>query len=195
MADYVSPSWGSSFKSVEFRPSTNSFIFKTRSPLYPRPFRFLEAWIRDPTREEIINKAWHSKNGTRQRVPMWSRMYNTAKPLRQWNKDSFGFCQSMIQTLESDLARLFSSPPLGENLRHQHSTQSTLDEWRLTLELVWRQKSRELWLTAGDRNSQFFHASTIDKRRKNSIVALKDDSGLWLESRSDIGTYLAFKFT
>lgn len=36
----------------------------------------------------------------------------------------------------------------------------------------------------------FFHASTTAKRRKNMLVALKNDAGEWMETGQEIGDYL-----
>lgn len=44
-------------------------------------------------------------------------------------------------------------------------------------EIVWFQKSREKWVAHGDRNTKFFHTSTIIRRRRNRVDMLKDDDG------------------
>lgn len=53
--------------------------------------------------------------------------------------------------------------------------QEEINEWLTRVELLWRQKSRETWLKEGDKNSIFFHLSTIIRRKRNSIDAIKDD--------------------
>lgn len=55
-------------------------------------------------------------------------------------------------------------------------------------------KSIEVWLQVGDRNTKFFHASTVASRKWNLIAALRDDNGFWLETQTDIGTFLVKKF-
>ncbi|CAL9020979.1 unnamed protein product [Prunus brigantina] len=42
-------------------------------------------------------------------------------------------------------------------------------------------KSRLKWLQEGDRNTKFFHLTTIIRRRRNRIERLKDDKGVWVE--------------
>jgi hypothetical protein len=59
---------------------------------------------------------------------------------------------------------------------------------------VWRQKSRETWLKEGDRNSRFFHLSTIIRRKHNSIDAIKYDFGDWIISKSEIKKFVVSKF-
>lgn len=61
-------------------------------------------------------------------------------------------------------------------------------------EILWRQKSRETWLKDGDKNSRFFHISTIIRRKHNSIDAIKDDSGEWLICKKDIREHVVDKF-
>lgn len=44
-------------------------------------------------------------------------------------------------------------------------------------ELFWRQKCREEWLKAGDRNTKFFHNCVKGRRIQNRILMLLDEMG------------------
>lgn len=61
-----------------------------------------------------------------------------------------------------------------------------LSEWLIRSEVLWRQKSRELWLKLGDKNSKFFHLSTIIHRRNNNVNAIKKDDGTWIYESNQI---------
>ncbi|CDY20196.1 BnaA01g28060D [Brassica napus] len=43
-------------------------------------------------------------------------------------------------------------------------------------ELFWRQKCREEWLRAGDRNTKYFHNCVKGRRIQNRILMLMDDN-------------------
>lgn len=56
-----------------------------------------------------------------------------------------------------------------------------LREFEIVLEqeeLIWLQKSREKWVVYGDRNTKFFHMSTIIRRRRNKVDMLKNSENL-----------------
>lgn len=42
-------------------------------------------------------------------------------------------------------------------------------------EQYWAMRSRLNWLSWGDKNTKFFHATTIQRRQRNIIGMLKDD--------------------
>lgn len=46
-------------------------------------------------------------------------------------------------------------------------------------EVIWRQKSRALWLEHGDKNTKYFHRKVDQRRKTNAISKLKDDDGVW----------------
>ena len=50
-------------------------------------------------------------------------------------------------------------------------------------EILWKQKSRKLWLREGDRNTSFFHKSTVQHRQHNYITHLKLAKGNILEDQ------------
>jgi len=47
-------------------------------------------------------------------------------------------------------------------------------------------KSKELWLKLRDKNTRFFHLSTIIRRKRNNIDAIHDDNGAWIMEANSI---------
>ena len=46
-------------------------------------------------------------------------------------------------------------------------------------ERMWRQRSRTLYLKDGDRNTRFFHCRATQRRRRNLITRIKNQSNEW----------------
>ena len=72
--------------------------------------------------------------------------------------------------------------------------QVDLSEWLIKSEALWRQKSRELWLKLSDKNSKFFHLSTIIYRQSNNIDALKKEDSSWIQETSQIRAHFRDSF-
>jgi len=53
-------------------------------------------------------------------------------------------------------------------------------------EMLWYQKSREKWVVHGDKNTSFFHTSTIIRRRRNRIDMLKDEEDRWVVDMAEL---------
>ena len=46
-------------------------------------------------------------------------------------------------------------------------------------EVFWRQWPRSLWLSAGDKNTRFFHQRASQRTKKNTIDGLYNENGVW----------------
>ena len=46
-------------------------------------------------------------------------------------------------------------------------------KWASMEKISWRQKSREVWLRKGDKNSSFFHKMANAQRRRNFLSTVK----------------------
>lgn len=54
------------------------------------------------------------------------------------------------------------------------------------VEIVWQQRSRVLWLTSGDKNTNFFHLRASQRKKKNKIVRLKRADGQFTEDEQEM---------
>ncbi|KAK1258442.1 hypothetical protein QJS04_geneDACA006646 [Acorus gramineus] len=60
-------------------------------------------------------------------------------------------------------------------------------------EIEWRQKSKALWLKAGDNNTKFFHQAASQRRRVNHIAKIQIGDSVW-EEPEDIRSNLTSHF-
>ena len=51
---------------------------------------------------------------------------------------------------------------------------------------LWALKSRINWMVQGDRNTAFFHVSTLVRRKRNQILAIKNGVGEWLYAEAEV---------
>jgi hypothetical protein len=75
------------------------------------------------------------------------------------------------------------------------SLKTSLDDLLLKEEILWKSKSRELWLSCSDLNTKFFHTSTLIRKKSNAVNFLKTDSRSWLSDRATIGASFVSHFT
>ena len=78
----------------------------------------------------------------------------------------------MLETLPSTLA---TDTEISE-------VHSALNVWLDAENTMWRQRSRNFWLTEGDRNTSFFHTKATNRKQRNTIHGLCDANGEWQEN-------------
>jgi hypothetical protein len=134
---------------------------------------------------------WLQEDGFMERVRLWWESYSfQGSPsfvlaqklkalkvdLKSWNKQVFGNVESLkLARLEElcALDRLKEERGLdSKDLLRRNSIASDLERIILQGEISWRQKSRVLWLKAGDKCTKFFHQIANSNRRSNSIESL-----------------------
>ena len=96
--------------------------------------------------------------------------------LRAWNKEVFGRVElknknalnriSFWDDLEKEKELSLEEAEEREKARDEYK------KWVEKEEASWRQKSREIWLKEGDRNTGFFHIMVNSHRRRNSIKSI-----------------------
>ncbi|PKI61172.1 hypothetical protein CRG98_018403 [Punica granatum] len=160
----------------------------------PRPFRSEEAWTRDQSSKIVVWSAWNRAVIGSTAFQLSSKIRMVKKDLRKWNKEELGYCDTNIAGIMEKLEQIQEKQPTPETKEQEERLVADLEENLLRKDLIWSQKLRELWLKDGDRNSKFFHLSTVIRRRSNHIAAIKDDNGEWIQDHDGIGNYFLRNF-
>ncbi|KAL8171224.1 LOW QUALITY PROTEIN: hypothetical protein V2J09_023028 [Rumex salicifolius] len=144
----------------------------TGDPRRP-PFRFQAAWISHPRSNDFLKEKWNSRDD----LPV--ALESLKQELRSWNKKVFGDVHerknSLMQQLDKvqqQLARAPNNAALLLNKKIQEELDLILEQE----EMVWFQKSQQ---HCGDKNTKFFHMSTVMRRRSNWILTLKVNVDRW----------------
>ncbi|XP_060972261.1 uncharacterized protein LOC133038194 [Cannabis sativa] len=153
------------------------------------PFRFFEAWTRVDSCKSTIEDAWTNMDlDPNRRINL--NLGRTRQALQACKKNRFGDIEHSIKIMENCLLIIQSQPLSDDLMKEEAEIQNSLAEaWRIK-EDMWRQKSRDLWLRLGDRNSRFFHASAAVRRRRNQIWSLRDSCGILREDRRSVSSII-----
>ena len=121
------------------------------------------------------------------------RLASKLKFLKQkievWNREVFGRLEvnknSALQQVEYwDGVESERCLSLAET-EQKKEAKDAFHKWVLLEEVHWRQKSRELWLKEGDRNTGYFHRMANAHRRNNSLDRIMIN-GEWLTEDQEV---------
>ena len=160
-----------------------------------KPFKFEEAWTRDETSFFVVEKAWRSDVYGTSLFKVCRKIKETKNEFRRWDKEWFGNIQKRIKDCWDQLEKIQNEDPIQENLNIEANINLELREWLQREEMLWRKKSRTKFLVAADLNTKFFYLITIIIRRRNAIDFLKNQQGIWVSGREEIGKCFEDFFT
>lgn len=142
-----------------------------------RPFRFQAAWATHPEFEAVIRNAWGGESRD-----FSHRLKQVQDKATSFNRDTFGSIYKRKRRVLSRLGGIQRELELRETeslIRLELELQEEYNQILLQEEFLWFQKSRERWVRFGDRNTKFFHAQTIVRRKRNKIHGLYLSDGTW----------------
>lgn len=120
---------------------------------------------------------WYGRN-------VHEKINNFSTAALNWNKNTFG---NIFKKKRWTLARI-NGIQKSQSTNFSHNLllleKDLISEYNNILaqeELLWFQKSRSRWIVMGERNTRYFHLSTIIKRWKSKINILKDNNGNWVD--------------
>ncbi|CAL8993823.1 unnamed protein product [Prunus brigantina] len=149
-----------------------------------RAFRFEAMWMQHEQFHEFISDVWGQAAGS-----ALDKTYQLVQPLKDWNVNVFGHLKKRNACLLARLNGIQKALCRVSNTFLSKLEISLIEEYNCGLEqeaMLWKQKSRLQWLQEGDRNTKFFHLTTIIRRRRNKIERLKNNEGVWVEEAQDI---------
>lgn len=150
-------------------------------------FKFEAFWEEHEDCNRIIENGWHDEG--RDDSP-WNKLLDRTnsckKYLQQWHHNTFKRADKEILRLKGRLKFLLNLSNEDSDWDEINSIKQQIDSLWKQEEAFWGQRSRLKWIQCGDRNSKFFHATTIQRRGRNRILRLKKEDGSWVEGQENL---------
>ncbi|XP_038973168.1 uncharacterized protein LOC103699679 [Phoenix dactylifera] len=159
------------------------------------PFRFEKIWLLYPQSWDIVRDAWRVpvRGDAMRRVSR--KLELTKRRLRHWNHKVVGDIFRRLEGVEEEITALQRREDLRgalpeNDMTHLRELLVTHHSLLRQHEIFWRQKSRVQWVNEGDRNTRFFHRTTVIRRQRSMIHSLRDGSGRRVEGEPAVGQVL-----
>jgi len=156
-----------------------------------RPFRFQAAWLSYDKSEECLRDNWNIH------MPLYLLLHHLSNALKKWNKKIVGNLFRRRKELWSRIEGIQRQLAIGHNrslIKLKANLRCELDNTLDQIETLWFQKSRMEAIKDGDKNTRYYHLSTIIGRRHNKIEALQDPTGNWIWNEDGIKSMVSAYF-
>ncbi|KAL5553218.1 hypothetical protein UlMin_040619 [Ulmus minor] len=165
-----------------------------RDGFLKRPFRFESMWVEDPRSYLVVQHSWLSRQHHQPPAQFVQRQAVTRMAIWQWNHHQFGQVQTVIKCTREAISAILDQPVTNERVAREANLRLTLDAYLKHEETLWLNKSKLKWRREGDRYTKIFFMTTMLRRKRNRIDAIKDDNGVWLQFQDQIGRAFLAKF-
>ncbi|CAI9782582.1 unnamed protein product [Fraxinus pennsylvanica] len=156
-------------------------------PNASRLFRYEAVWSGKQECKDIIDSSWSHQGGQsssfgwfkegirrcREKLEFWAR--SNAREARKELKVNLQKLPSLQNVNKGDLN--------GRITDIQYQVDALLAEE----EIKWRQRSKQMWLKCGDKNTTYFHKCASLRKQRNTIRSILNDRGEMSTTQDEIG--------
>ncbi|KAF7154187.1 hypothetical protein RHSIM_Rhsim01G0110800 [Rhododendron simsii] len=147
-----------------------------------KPFKFESFWTTDEACKQIIDDMWAQNVAGSDMFRLCKKLRGCKDKLKEWHKKNFEDLRLQIAVLKDHLEDIQKKSEVGFSperyIEEKVVITKLADLWQKE-SMFWHQRSRVNWLRMGDRNTRFFHLTTIQRRQRNQIAKLKAENGEW----------------
>ncbi|KAL1208232.1 putative mitochondrial protein [Cardamine amara subsp. amara] len=130
--------------------------------------------------KQLITQTWNEEPSGK----VEARIKRCRSAISIWSRDQFQNSQKNITSLKQRLEEELIKPEAEETSILE--IKSRLNKAYKEEEEFWKQMSRQLWLTLGDKNTGYFHAITKGRKAINKFSVLENDEGIAFYEEEDI---------
>ncbi|KAK1283060.1 hypothetical protein QJS10_CPB21g01579 [Acorus calamus] len=162
-------------------------------PRGPRPFKYFQMWEERPDFIELIHTCWQVRIAGSPMFVLVKKLQHLKLQIKHQKKEVFGPIQRSSADSRMELSHaqenLMQNPTdPGLILLEADAKTAYLGALRQE-DVFYRKKSRQVWLTQGDRNTKFFHAITKAWIASISIRKVKLANGHFSEDPAAINAH------
>ncbi|KAL0403557.1 UNVERIFIED_CONTAM: putative mitochondrial protein [Sesamum radiatum] len=143
--------------------------------------------------KSIIERCWKSERGNQPGTQQ--KITECQTQLTVWSKNHQGLDRRRIKLLEKKLYSLRNGIISSAVQLQINRVKNELEDLYSVEETYWKERSRTLWLTEGDRNTGYFHNKASHRKKVNEIRKLRTDSDEWVDNEQDLRRLILDHFT
>ena len=136
-------------------------------------------WTANPGCSNTMAREWATQAEGTPMLIVAVKLKRCKKKLKKWIQHHFGNVKKQIKETKELLWQAEANSVRDGNYQEVVTLKAELNKLYDKEEQMWHQRSRVQWIKSGDRNTKFFHGTTTQRKRRNFIKGLRDNSGVW----------------
>ena len=134
--------------------------------------------------KDTVCRGWRGSGQSQLlQIPLVQRLSRCRQHISVWKRNNRMNAEEKIIILRRRLDMAMTSA--SSSTQERNNIKEELNQAYLDEEIFWKQKSRIMWLRSGDRNTRYFHGITQGKRKRNTITAIQDETGVVRRGHKD----------
>ncbi|XP_009780001.1 uncharacterized protein [Nicotiana sylvestris] len=146
----------------------------TRNSL-PKPFRLLTVLMHEDEFSKMVQEVWSKKITGYAMYSDWQKLQILGSEAKGMNQ-AFNSVDKRLESLKDQVQKvqkeidddLFNSPLILK----EKELLLQIEKWEGIQEKVYKQKSRAMWISAGDSNTRFFYAHLKARQARNRVSTI-----------------------